>query len=135
MHRKGTPRTMQVNPRYKNVTREVLDFFQERLFYIRKAGVHDVMVDPGFGFGKTVEHNFSLLKSLRLFGMLDAPLLVGVSRKSMINKVLGTTPENALNGTTALHTLALLHGARILRVHDVKEALEAVELVSKYRQV
>lgn len=129
MHMKGTPQTMKSLAKYKNATKEVLYYFSERIALARKAGVTDIIADPGFGFAKTRAHNFEILKHLKLFKSLDVPLLVGVSRKSLIYKTLGTTPEEALNGTTVLNTLALEKGANILRVHDVKEAKECVTLL------
>ena len=134
MHMKGTPQNMQVNPTYENVTQEVLDFFIAKLNECQKAGILDVIIDPGFGFGKTTDHNFELLKNLSIFKMFKAPVLAGVSRKSMIYKTLGTKAEEALNGTTVLHTLALLNGANILRVHDVKETMEVIKLMEKYNK-
>ncbi|MEP7170067.1 MAG: dihydropteroate synthase [Bacteroidota bacterium] len=131
MHIQGTPGTMQQNPVYKDVVKELLIFFQRKIVQVKDCGVHDIIIDPGFGFGKTVDHNFELLQKLSLFKMLDYPLMAGISRKSMINKVLKTTPEKALNGTTVLNTIALMNGANILRVHDVKAAKEAVELFKK----
>ena len=129
MHMQGTPQTMQQNPRYENVVNEVLDFFIEKLEKLRRLGIKDIVLDPGFGFGKTVEHNFHLLKNLAVFEhVLNLPVLAGISRKSMICKVLKVNPEHALNGTTALHVEALRQGARILRVHDVKEAAEVIAL-------
>jgi dihydropteroate synthase len=128
MHMQGTPDTMQMNPTYEDVTTEVLEFFIERSHALQVMGVHDVIIDPGFGFGKTLEHNFALLHSLGRFQALGLPILCGFSRKSMINRVLGTSPEQALNGTTVLNTMALERGANILRVHDVKEAVEAIKL-------
>jgi dihydropteroate synthase len=130
MHMKGTPQTMQKNAVYENVTREVLDFFIAKTFELKQAGITDVIIDPGFGFAKTIEHNFELLKNLSDFKMLDKPLMLGVSRKSTIYKTLGKTAEEALNGTTVLNTIGLMKGASILRVHDVKEAKEAVILFS-----
>jgi dihydropteroate synthase len=130
MHMKGTPQNMQQHAQYENVTREVLDYFIKKIEDCRLAGVNDLIIDPGFGFAKTIKHNFQLLKSLEVFKILERPLLVGVSRKSTIYKTLGITAEDALNGTTVLNTAALLKGAHILRVHDVKEAVEAVKLVS-----
>ncbi|HXB45596.1 MAG TPA: dihydropteroate synthase [Puia sp.] len=130
-HMKGTPQTMHKDPVYENVTREVLDYFIKRIDACQKAGIDDVIIDPGFGFGKTIRHNFELLKNLPLFKMLEKPLLTGFSRKSTIYKTLGITPNEALNGTTVLNTIALLNGANILRVHDVKEAKEAVVLVGE----
>jgi dihydropteroate synthase len=128
MHMKGTPQTMQQNAMYENVTREVLDFFIVKTNELKSAGIHDIIIDPGFGFGKTTEHNFQLLKNLSVFKMLDKPILLGVSRKSTIYKTLGITPEEALNGTTVLNTIGLINGASILRVHDVKEARQAITL-------
>lgn len=129
MHIKGTPQTMQNNPRYSNVVTEVIDFLQKRIYRLRNEGVKDIIVDPGFGFGKTLEHNFTLLNHLSEIRLITGcPLLAGISRKSMINKILGTTPAEALNGTTVMNTIALLKGADILRVHDVKEAVEAVKI-------
>lgn len=128
MHMQGSPQTMQQNPDYTDVVAEVLYFFTERINALKLAGVTDIIIDPGFGFGKTVEHNYQLLAALAEFRMLGYPVLAGVSRKSMINKVLGTKPETALNGTTVVNTMALMNGASILRVHDVKEAVEAVKL-------
>jgi len=132
MHMKGDPRTMQRNPRYRDVAGEVTAWLQRRIAGARRAGVHDVIVDPGFGFGKTLDHNYTLLRNLPRLRILDAPVLAGLSRKSMVNKVLGTVPADALNGTTALHVIALLNGAHILRVHDVRPAVEAVALTGRY---
>ncbi len=132
MHMQGTPADMQKNPHYENVVREVLDFFIREVDRLQGAGVVDVILDPGFGFGKTVEHNYSLLKHLSDFHMLEKPLLVGISRKSMICRVLEVRPAEALNGTTALHMAALLQGASILRVHDVKEAMQTIRLWQQY---
>jgi dihydropteroate synthase len=129
MHMKGEPQTMQQNPVYEDVTMEVLDFFIRRIAECRAAGIKDVIADPGFGFGKTIQHNFSLLKKFEVFKMLGVPILMGISRKSTICKTLGISAEEALNGTTVLHTIGLQKGANILRVHDVKEAVEAVKLV------
>jgi len=129
MHMKGTPATMQKDPQYDNVVREVLDYFIQKTAQCRAAGINDVILDPGFGFGKTIAHNYTLLRGLNLFHILECPLLVGVSRKSMIYRLLNTTPEAALNGTTVIHTLALQQGAHLLRVHDVKEAVETVKLL------
>jgi dihydropteroate synthase len=130
-HMRGTPATMQQFTQYENVTREVLDFFISTIQACHEAGISDIIVDPGFGFAKTPHHNFTLLKNLAVFNMLEKPLLVGVSRKSTIYKTLGITAAEALNGTTVLHTIALVHGAHILRVHDVKEAREAIRLVNE----
>lgn len=128
MHIQGTPENMQVAPHYKNVVQEVLYYFSEKINQLVQLGVNDIIIDPGFGFGKTVEHNYDLLNHLDFFRTLNLPILAGVSRKSMINKVLGTKPKSALNGTTVLNTMALMKGANILRVHDVKEAVETVKL-------
>ena len=129
MHMQGTPPTMQANPKYENVLDEVLKSLQHRIHELIKLGVKDVIIDPGFGFGKTVSHNFQLLNNLEHFHQLDCPILVGLSRKSMINKTLNIKAIDALNGTTVLNTIALQKGASILRVHDVKEAVDAVKLV------
>lgn len=132
MHMQGRPETMQQSPKYGDVVTEVLDYFIERIVACRQAGVLDVLIDPGFGFGKTQPHNFALLKNLAAFNILQCPILVGLSRKSMICKTLGVQPADALNGTTALHMLALQNGAHILRVHDVREAVEVVKLWEAY---
>ena len=134
MHMKGTPATMNREAVYEDVVREVLDFFIRRIEDCRRAGIHDVILDPGFGFSKTSVHNFQLLHRLDVFRMCGKPLLLGISRKSTIYKTLGVTPEGALNGTTVIHTLGLLHGADILRVHDPKEAREAIRLLEAYHQ-
>ena len=128
MHIQGSPENMQHEPKYNNVVTEVLDFCYDKIAECRKAGIKDIIIDPGFGFGKTITHNFSLLKQLQAFSIIHVPLLVGLSRKSTIYKTLGTSAEKALNGTTVLNTMALLNGASILRVHDVKEAVEVVTL-------
>lgn len=128
MHMQGTPETMQVAPSYRNVVTEVMDYLIARIQLCRAAGIKDVIIDPGFGFGKTNEHNFALLKRLSLFKMLDVPILAGLSRKSMITKTLGIKNAEALNGTTALNMAALMNGANILRVHDVREARETAQL-------
>ncbi|MBO6516708.1 MAG: dihydropteroate synthase [Bacteroidia bacterium] len=133
MHKKGTPKTMQVNPTYTDVVEDVATYFIDKLDRYKCAGITDVIFDPGFGFGKTVNHNYSLLRNLNVFDtLLKRPILVGVSRKSMINKVLGVSPDEALNGTTVLNTLAVQNGAHILRVHDVKEAKQIVQLMNAY---
>lgn len=134
MHMLGTPDTMQQAPQYNNVTLEVLDYLAQKIKLCRSKGIRDVIADPGFGFGKTIQHNFILLKSLTAFTILDVPIMAGLSRKSSVYKTLGVTAEDALNGTTVLNTLALANGAHIVRVHDVKEAVEAVKLVSSYKQ-
>ncbi|NPA36247.1 MAG: dihydropteroate synthase [Chlorobi bacterium] len=130
MHMQGTPMTMQNNPEYMDVVADISLFFSEKVNELQSFGTNDIILDPGFGFGKTVEHNYELLKRLQEFGLHKLPLCVGVSRKSMIYKVLGVTPEESLNGTSALNTIALINGANILRVHDVKEAVEIVKLVN-----
>jgi dihydropteroate synthase len=135
MHMQGTPETMQKDPQYSHVTDDIIRFFSERVLRLRKLGVRDVILDPGFGFGKTLEHNYHLLRELDAFAMLELPLLVGISRKSMIYKVLETEPEHALNGSTAAHMAALMNGARILRVHDVKEAVETVRIFQEIAKI
>lgn len=136
MHMQGSPQTMQVNPTYNNVVLEVMDFFKEKLYQLQMLGVNDVIIDPGFGFGKTPQHNFQLLKSLGDLKIFEKSILAGLSRKTgMIKLAVGITPTDALNATTVLNTIALLNGASILRVHDVKEAVEAVKLVSFYKDV
>ncbi|HRG58881.1 MAG TPA: dihydropteroate synthase [Bacteroidia bacterium] len=135
MHIQGIPETMQLAPTYQHVVKDTIEYFVERVGCAREAGIKDVIIDPGFGFGKTLEHNYSLLKSLSLFKVFDCPILCGLSRKSVINKVINTDAENALNGTTVLNTIALLNGANILRVHDVLEAKQAVELFYYYSNV
>lgn len=134
MHMQGTPQTMQQSPQYDNVTREVLDFLIAKTELLKKAGVNDVIIDPGFGFGKTIAHNFELLCNLSVFKIISHPLLLGISRKSTISKTLGITAEEALNGTTVLNTIGLMNGADIIRVHDVKEAKEAIQLVDACMQ-
>jgi dihydropteroate synthase len=129
MHIKGTPETMQAQAVYEDVTKDVLEYFIAKIDECKKAGIKDVIVDPGFGFAKNAEHNFTLLKNLSILKMLDKPILVGISRKSTVYKTLGITSAEALNGTTVLNTLALNNGASILRVHDVKEAREVVMLM------
>lgn len=129
MHMQGTPETMQQDPSYDDVTSEIIRWLAEKIVRCTEAGIHDIWVDPGFGFGKTTSHNFTLLRQLNAFSVLQKPLVVGVSRKSMICKTLGILPSDALNGTTVLNTIALMQGAHVLRVHDVKEACEAVKLV------
>jgi dihydropteroate synthase len=132
MHMKGTPATMQQQPQYENVVREVLDFFIGRIAFLQQSGVHDIIIDPGFGFGKSIAHNFELLRNLSVFSITGKPLLAGLSRKSTIYKTLGIPVEDALNGSTVLQTMALMNGASLLRVHDVKEAVEAVKLFQAY---
>lgn len=132
MHMKGTPNTMQQYAQYEDVTLEVLDFFIKKTEECRRAGIKDVIVDVGFGFAKTISHNFTLLKNLSIFKIFQKPLLLGLSRKATVYKTLGISPEEALNGTTVLNTIGLQNGANILRVHDVKEAVEAVNLIREY---
>ena len=133
-HMQGTPETMQQQPHYQHILKEVCLFFAKQIDALRKLGAKDIILDPGFGFGKTLEHNYQLLANLHELNLFDLPLLVGVSRKSMVYKLLETTPDEALNGTTSLHTIALLKGANILRVHDVKEARQAVKIVGKLEE-
>lgn len=135
MHMQGSPKTMQLKPDYDDVVREVLDFFIAEIGKLRALGVKDIVLDPGFGFGKAVEHNYQLLKRMHVFGITELPLLAGLSRKSMINKVLKTKPAQALNGTTALNMVALQQGAKILRVHDVRPAVETVKLWQQLNNV
>ncbi|MBO9154334.1 dihydropteroate synthase [Chitinophaga sp. GCM10012297] len=135
MHMKGTPADMQKNPQYEDVVREVLDYFIFKADACRRAGIADLVIDPGFGFGKTMAHNYQLLHRLELLHLAGAPILAGMSRKSMIYRLLGGSAAEALNGTTVVNTLALRKGASILRVHDVKEAMEAVEIVSFMQNV
>ena len=131
MHMRGNPQTMLTLTDYDDIVKEMLFYFSEKVAKARSFGINDLMIDPGFGFAKTVGQNYEVFQKMELFNMLELPLLVGVSRKSMIYKTLGTTIENALNGTTVLNTLALTKGAKILRVHDVKEAVECVALFNK----
>ncbi|OAE93302.1 dihydropteroate synthase [Flavobacterium psychrophilum] len=128
MHMRGTPQTMQEMTNYDDLLKDILFYFSEKVAKARSFGINDLIIDPGFGFAKTLEQNFELLNKLELFEMLELPILVGVSRKSMIYKTLETTPENALNGTSVLNTISLTKGGNILRVHDVKEAVECVKL-------
>ncbi len=133
MHMKGTPQNMQEKAQYEDVFAEVFDYFAEKVYRLKQLHVHDVVLDPGFGFAKTREQSFELLQQMQGFDLLDLPLLVGISRKGMIYKTLNGTAETALNGTTVLNTIALMNGASVLRVHDVKEAVEAVELFMAYQ--
>ena len=128
MHMQGTPQTMQIEPTYTHVVMEVIGSIKVKMEKLKALGVHDIIVDPGFGFGKTNAHNFKLLKNLNLFKILHAPVVAGISRKSMITKTLHITTKEALNGTTAMNMAALMNGANILRVHDVKEAIETIHL-------
>jgi dihydropteroate synthase len=132
MHMQGTPQNMQVNPLYENVVNELVDFYRTKIDYCKSKGFDKLIIDVGFGFGKTVEHNYQLLKDLSRFTSFEYPILAGLSRKSMINFVIHTLPNTALNGTTVLNTIALHNGAKILRVHDVKEAKQAIDLFEFY---
>ncbi len=133
MHMQGTPQNMQRNPHYENLFKEIFLYFARKVQQLRDLGVKDIILDPGFGFGKTMEHNYELLAHLEEFALFELPILVGLSRKSMIYRLVGGTPQEALNGTTVLHTIALLKGANILRVHDVREAVEAAKIVEEMR--
>ena len=130
MHIKGTPQNMQENPTYENITSELISFFANQIYTLHELHVNDVVIDVGFGFGKTIEHNYQLLKDLALFKNLDVPILAGISRKSMLYKPLGISSKEALNATTSANTIALLNGANLLRVHDVKEAVQAINIVN-----
>jgi len=134
MHMQGNPQNMQENPNYENVVTEVFYSLAKKVEKLKELGVNDLIIDPGFGFGKSIEHNYNLLQNLNHLKLLNLPMLVGISRKSMIYKILETTPENALNGTTALNMIALEKGAHILRVHDVKEAKETITLYNKLKE-
>ena len=134
MHMKGEPRTMQNNPVYDDVVADILKWFGERIYKLRSMGVKDIIIDPGFGFGKNIGHNFEILRRLNEFSVAGLPVMAGISRKSMIWKTLEISPDDALNGTTALHALALANGADILRVHDVMEAVQVVKLVGRSRK-
>ena len=133
MHMKGDPRTMQNNPVYEDIVADILKWFGERIFKLKSAGLNDIIIDPGFGFGKTINHNFELLRRLGDFSIAGLPVLVGISRKSMIWKTLDISVDEALNGTTALNAIAIFNGADILRVHDVKEAVQTVRLIRKVK--
>jgi len=128
MHMRGTPKTMQSMTNYDDLVKEMLSYFSEKIAVARSFGINDIIIDPGFGFAKTLAQNFEVMQRAELFQILDLPILVGISRKSMIYKTLGTSAAEALNGTTVLNAIALTKGAKILRVHDVKEAVEAVKL-------
>lgn len=134
MHMKGTPQDMQQEPRYDDLMTEILRYFGRKVQQLHEMGVKDVILDPGFGFAKTLEHNYELMERLQDLRCLELPMLVGISRKSMIYRLLGTNPQESLNGTTVLNTLALLKGASILRVHDVREAVETVKIVRKMKE-
>lgn len=133
MHIQGSPKTMQENPHYEDVVKDVTNYFEGKIKILTHLNFHKIILDPGFGFGKNTEHNFKLLKALDRMKAMGYPLLAGVSRKSMINKVIKTNPVTSLNGTTVVNTIALLNGASILRVHDVTEARQAIELVEFYK--
>ena len=133
MHMRGNPQTMQSLTNYEDIVKEMIFYFSERIQKARSYGISDIVIDPGFGFAKTLEQNYEVLHKMELFSMLELPLLAGISRKSMIYKVLENSPQEALNGTSVLNTIALQKGAKILRVHDVKEAVECIKLVSKLK--
>lgn len=135
MHMKGNPQNMQFETNYENLMEEILFYFATRVNRLREKGVKDIIIDPGFGFSKTMEQNYELLNKLQDFKILGLTIMVGISRKSMINRILNTKPSEALNGTIAIHTLALLNGASILRVHDVKEAVEVLKIVKTYNHI
>jgi len=134
-HIQGTPQTMQHNPSYEKFIPEILFYFSEKINQLKGLGVKDIILDPGFGFGKTLEQNYALINNLDVFKVFELPILVGISRKSMIQKVLQTTAEQSLNGTTILNTLLIQKGANILRVHDVAEAMEIVRITEKLKEV
>lgn len=134
MHMQGTPQNMQKNPHYDNPVKEIILYFAEKIEKLRASGIKDLIIDPGFGFGKTLAHNYEILDKLEELQMFQLPILIGVSRKSMVYKLLGGGPEDALNGTTALHAIALMKGARILRVHDVKAATETVRIFQALKE-
>jgi len=135
MHMQGNPGNMQVNPTYQNITSEILHFFKSKIEQCKKSGINSIILDPGFGFGKTIEHNYELVKNLKSFTELDYPVLAGFSRKSMIYKLLGKTPEDSLNGTTVLNTIGIMTGVSILRVHDVKEARECIKIIKEIMNI
>lgn len=135
MHMQGTPANMQLNPQYEDVATTVLQYLIDKVAVLRKSGIQDIIIDPGFGFGKTMQHNYALLQKLHTFQLVDAILLVGVSRKSMLYKLLNIAAEKALNATTAVHMLCLQQGAQILRVHDVKEAKECITIYNYYKNI
>ena len=135
MHMQGIPQTMQKNPKYDNVVKDILSVFAGKVEELKLLGVDNVILDPGFGFGKTLDHNYELMNGLEQFSVLNKPIMVGISRKSMIGKFLGCTPDEALNGTVVLNTIALMKGVDILRVHDVKEAVEAIKIIEKLKQL
>ena len=134
MHMKGNPQTMKNESSYKNMMEEIILYFSKKINALRKMGVNDIIIDPGFGFSKTLEQNYELLHKLNEFKLFELPILVGISRKSMVNKILNVKAEDALNGSTALHALAITNGANLLRVHDVKEAIEVLKIVKAFQQ-
>ncbi len=131
MHTNHKPQVMQNNPSYKNVVEEIIKYFAKKINELKLMGVNDIIIDPGFGFGKTIEHNYEILKNLNIFQIIDKPILVGISRKSMIYKLLENTPQEAANGSSVANTIALLKGAKIIRTHDIKETADAIKIVSK----
>jgi dihydropteroate synthase len=133
MHMRGTPENMTQHNQYDNLVKEIIDYFHKKIYQLQTLGVKDIIIDPGFGFAKNIAQNFDLLKNLNQLSILGKPILAGLSRKSMIWKTLSIAPEEALNGTTSLNTLALINGASILRVHDVKQASEVIKLVEKIK--
>jgi dihydropteroate synthase len=135
MHMKGDPRTMQNKPVYEDIVADILKWFGDRIFKLKSAGLKDIIIDPGLGFGKTIDHNFELLRRLGDFSIAGLPVLVGISRKSMIWKTLDISVDEALNGTTALNAIAIFNGADILRVHDVREAVQTVRLIKKVKNI
>ena len=134
MHMQGTPQNMQQQPHYDSLLGDIFRYFARKVQQLRDLGAKDIVLDPGFGFGKTLEHNYELLAHLEDFRIFGLPLLVGVSRKSMVYNLLGTTPAEALNGTTAVNTVCLMKGADILRVHDVRQAVEAIKIITKMKE-
>jgi dihydropteroate synthase len=130
MHMQGTPQNMQKNPTYKNIIQEITSYFEERIKQLKSKGIQQIIIDPGFGFGKTLAHNYQILNALEQFNQFEIPVLVGTSRKSMIYNLLDTKPNNSLNGTSITNTIALQKGASILRVHDVKEAMECIKITT-----
>jgi dihydropteroate synthase len=135
MHKQGRPANMQLDPRYEDVVDEVYRYLAKKAVTCRNAGIHDLIVDPGFGFGKNLEHNYTLLKHLPQLGILECPILIGVSRKAMIKKVVAREADQCLNGTTVVNTIALMKGASILRVHDPREAMECISITSKLNEM
>lgn len=135
MHIQGTPENMQNNPTYQDVTNEIFSFFSTKIKDLKKRGINNIILDPGLGFGKTIMHNYELLANLSIFKSFGLPILIGASRKSFINKIISVTPKESLNGTTVANTIALLNGANILRVHDVKQAVEAIKIVAEVKKI